>query len=220
MIGAVGLAGCVRGFRSIAPIGLVPVSLSTVDGWVGRYAVKRAVRYDLRWRFQNDRGAAGGRAAVRVAPPDSLRFDFRGPFGKSGAAVVVGDSGLWARPEGDFRDVLRAAHLFWAALGLPLRPPPRAQLFAVEVPERRSWRYAMASDTLDFVEMRADPMRLLAEMRRAGRIVGVSEARFDQTGTRVMSARMDFPVAESRFTFTVEAVDSTETLGPEIWRQP
>ncbi|MBI4421319.1 MAG: hypothetical protein HY560_10875 [Gemmatimonadetes bacterium] len=220
LVAAMLFPGCTRAWRSIAPADLAPVPDSTVERWVGRYSLHRPARYDLRWRFQNDRGAASGRAAVRVAPPDSLRLDFRGPFGKSGAAVVVGDSGLWAKPAGDFHDVLAAAPLFWAALALPLKPADGATVFGAEHPDRRSWRYALARDTFDFIDVRASPARLLAEMRRAGRIIGRSEARFDPAGQRLISARMDFPAAESRFTITVEAVDTTETFEPGVWRQP
>src|SRR5260221_8100106 len=74
-----GLAACQHGLRSIALAGLAPLPRSTVAEWVSRYAPRNPVRYELRWRFQNDRGAAGGRAAVRIVPPDSLRLDFPGP---------------------------------------------------------------------------------------------------------------------------------------------
>src|SRR6267143_6472133 len=95
---------CRPGVRSIAPTDLVAISSDSVTNWVSSYTPRTQVRYDLRWRFQNDRGSAGGRAAVRIAPPDSLRFDYRGMFGKSGKAAVVGSAGIWAAPEGDFKD--------------------------------------------------------------------------------------------------------------------
>jgi len=216
---AMGSSGCQRRLHSIALAGLAPVARSTVVEWVSRYTPRSPVRYELRWRFQNDRGAAGGRAAARIVPPDSLRFDFRGPFGKSGAAVVVGDSGIWSKPEGDFRDVLRSAPLFWAALGMPLAPGPQMEITGLDRPDRRAWRYAAAQDTIDFVEFRAPP-KLMAEMRRGGRIVGLAEARFDAAGQRVVTARLDFPGVESRFTLSVSAVDTSAVFTSEIWRQP
>jgi hypothetical protein len=155
-----------------------------------------------------------------VAPPDSLRFDFRGPFGKSGAAVVVGDSGVWAKPEGEFEDVLRAAPLFWAALGIPLGPGSKMQTLGLVRPEGHAWRYAAASDTFDFVEVGQKPAHLLAEMRRAGRIVGMADAQFNEAGDHVVSSQLDFPTTESRFTFTVDSVVTTEAFGSEIWRRP
>lgn len=212
---------CRPTLRSIAPENLAPVSADSVTRWVSDFTPRTRVRYDLRWRFQNDRGATGGRAAARIAPPDSLRFDLRGMLGKSGAAVVVGSTGVWARPEGDFKDILQSAPLFWAALGVPLRPPAGTETFGVSSAERRAWRYAVASDTFDFVVLRDRPVpRLLAEMRRQGKIIGVVDAQFDSAGARVVSARMDFPAQEYRFTFSVEAVDSSEIFGSEIWARP
>jgi hypothetical protein len=215
------LIACRPAPRSIAPEDLAPVSPDSVTRWVSDFTPTTRVRYDLRWRFQNDRGSTGGRAAARIAPPDSLRFDLRGMLGKSGAAVVVGSTGVWARPESDFKDILQSAPLFWAALGVPLRPPAGTETFGVNGAERRAWRYAIASDTFDFIVLRDRPVQhLLAEMRRRGKIVGVVDAQFDSAGARVASARMDFPAQEYRFTFTVEAVDSSETFGPEIWARP
>ena len=220
LVAIAGIGACRPTLNSIAPEGLVSVPRDTVIRWVRDFSPKTQVRYDLRWRFQNDRGSTGGRAAARIAPPDSLRFDLRGMLGKSGAAVVVGSTGIWARPEEDFKSILQSAPLFWAALGIPLRPPAGAVTLGTSSVERRAWRYAVASDTFDFVLRYNQPVRLLAEMRRGGKIVGVVDAQFDSTGARVVSARLDFPQQEYRFTLSVEAVDSSETFGPETWARP
>src|SRR5712675_1958548 len=92
-----GIVSC-HGLKSIAPVGLSTIEVAAVRQWVTPYAPKKPVQYDLHWIFRSARGSVKNRAAVRIAPPDSLRLDFRGPFGKSGAAVVVGDSGVWAKP--------------------------------------------------------------------------------------------------------------------------
>src|SRR5258708_36362966 len=57
-----GLVGCRHGLHSIAVVGLAPLPRSTLAEWVSHYAPRNPVRYELRWRFQNDQGAAGGRA--------------------------------------------------------------------------------------------------------------------------------------------------------------
>ena len=214
-----GVVSC-HGLKSIAPVGLAPTESSVVQAWVQPYTPKVPTQYSLHWIFRNARGSVKNRAAVRIAPPDSLRLDFRGPFGKSGAAVVVGDSGVWAKPEGDLTELLKAAPLFWAALGIPRGPARNVQVSGLETPERRAWRYAGASDTFDFVEVRRKPMRLLAEMRRAGKIVGLAEAEFNEGGDHVVSSRLDFPEAESRFTFTVDSLKPTESFDTDIWRRP
>lgn len=216
----VGTLACRTGPRSIAPEGLADIPYDTVRGWVAEYTPQRARRYDLRWQFLNDRGSTGGRAAIRIAPPDSLRFDFRGAFGRSGAAVVIGDSGIWARPEGDFEDLLRTAPLFWAALGLPLPPERGTPLLGLRRDDRRAWRYVIGRDTFDFIDLRGSQPRLLAEMRRRGTIMGMVDARLSGPGGVVTEARLDFPAAETRFSFKVERVDSTERFGPDTWQRP
>jgi hypothetical protein len=220
LVAIASLGACRPTPKSIAPEGLVSVPRDTVILWVRDLTPKTQVRYDLRWRFQNDRGSTGGRAAARIAPPDSVRFDIRGMLGKSGAAVVVGSTGIWARPEEDFKNILQSAPLFWAALGIPLRPPPGVETLGTSSAERRAWRYTVASDTFDFVLRHNQPVRLLAEMRRRGKIVGVVDTQFDSSGARVVSARLDFPQQQYRFTFSVDAVDSSETFGPETWARP
>ena len=220
MVALLFLAGCKPKMKSIAPAGLAPMDAATVREWVSSYTPKGDVRYDLHWKYRNSKGAAGGRAAIRVAPPDSLRFDFRGPFGKSGSAVVIGDSGVWSKPEGDFQEILRAAPLFWASLGMP-RPPHRGfSLSGVDTPEHRAWRYAGATDTFDFVEVKQKPQRLLAEMRRSGRIVGLVETRFSEKGDQVGSSQLDFPAAETRFSFTVDSLTRSEAFETAIWNHP
>lgn len=217
-----GISACRRAPRSIAPLDLAPISPDSVAQWVADFTPGQRFRYDLRWRLENDRGTFGGRAAVRVAPPDSLRFDIRGGFGRSGAAMVVGSQGVWARPESDFKDILQSAPLFWAALGSPLKPPTGASTFGVRGPDRLAWRYGVGADTFDFVLLKDRPQeRLLAEMRRQGQIVGVVEALFPAGGDgQVASARMNFPSADFRFAFSVEGVDSATVFPPDVWQRP
>jgi hypothetical protein len=213
------LGGCVRGPASIAPSGLQPVEPEIVSQWLASYLPDSARRYDLRWRFHTPKGSTAGRAAVRVSPPDSLRFDYRGPLGQSGAAVVVGDSVLWSEPEEETGRLIPAAPLFWAGLGLPPRPPPAALVFAREGSSGRAWRYVLEGDTLDFVEVSEVPQRLLSQLRR-GRILATAMVRF-QPGSRLpIEAEMSFPPEGALFRFTVEAIESVPSFDPSLWRRP
>jgi hypothetical protein len=133
---------------------------------------------------------------------------------------VIGDSGRWAKPQSDLSDLLHAAPLFWAALGMPSPPSAKVAVSALETRQRRAWRYAGVADTFDFVEYRDPPRRLLAELRRGGKIAGFAEALFDSSKTQVASARLDFPGASSRFSFSVDSVIRTESFGADVWRQP
>ena len=213
------LAGCSPGLAPIAPRGLAATDRGTVVSWARESAPRVPLRYDLRWKYVNDRGSAGGRASVRLVPPDSLRFDYRGPFGRSGAAVVVGDSGIWGEPEGDVRNVVRIAPLFWAAIGAPLEPPVGAETFGFVGPDRRAWRYIAGRDTFDLVELGGAPRRVLAQLRQAGRLVGATDTRRDAQGQPV-EGRLDLLLDESRFTFTVVRIDTLRAVDPTIWRHP
>ena len=201
-------------------MGLEPVSRDSVDAWLGPYRPDGPLRYDLKWRFINQKGSTAGRAAVRVAPPDTMRFDYRGPFGRSGAAVIVADSVLWAAPEKDTRDLLPAAPLLGAALGI-LRPPPaEAALFGRAGVAQHVWRYAMARDTMDFVEAGPDAARLLMEVRRAGRIVASLQLTFQPGTRRPGETRVRFPQDGSAPVFPGEGIKHVAPFDPSTWRHP
>lgn len=217
---ALGALACTPRIHSIAPLGLEPVTRDTVEAWLRVYQPGARVRYDMKWRFVTQKGTTAGRAAVRIAPPDSARFDFRGPFGRSGAAMIVADSALWAVPEKDTRDLLPAAPLFWAALGAPRMPGRDAALYARWRTGGRAWRYVAGRDTMDFVEIGAGPEGLLTEVRRDGKIVASTEVHF-RTGSRVpLEARLRFPQDGSALLLTVEGVENVANFEASVWRRP
>ena len=213
------LAGCSSGPASIAPQGLAPGDIETIRSWTNNYVNRGARRYEIRpWRFRNEQGAAAGRAAVVIAPPDSLRFDYQGPFRRSGRAAVVGDSALWVVPEEDFRGLVSLAPLFWAGLGIPQPPQPGTQVYTFEQDGVRAWRYIVAGDTLNFV-LRGDPAsRLTGEIRRQGRTIGLVDARLDPSTGYVTRAQIDLPIDVSRFEFTITDVEDLETIDSDIWK--
>jgi len=218
VVGVVVSMGCGSGPASIAPVGLAPADRAVVDGWVAEFLPQTSRLYSVRpWRFINERGAAAGRATMRVAPPDSLRFDYSGPFRRSGKAAVVGDSALWVVPEEQFGALVSVAPIFWAALGLPPRPPAGRDVFTLQRDSVRAWSYVERGDTLNFV-IRGDPAtRILAEMRRRGRTFVVADVKLDPATGMVASSRIDFPTEKSRFEFTVESVDTTATFDASVW---
>ena len=166
------VAACQPGFPTIAPVGLQPTDHATVAGWIGELSLTHSRLYEIRpWRFRNERGPASGRAAVRMSPPDSLRFDYRGPFGRSGNAVLVGDSVLWMSND-DFQGLVTFAELFWTSLGLPPVPPDTVQIYALADRNIRAWRYILAGDTLNFRLEGSPASLLLAEVRRRGEPLG------------------------------------------------
>src|SRR5207245_11499634 len=116
-----------------------------------------AIRF--RWKYQDDQKRWGGRGQARLAPPDSLRFDYVGPLGLgAGAAAIVGDSAIWADPEQNFRSLIPAVRMLWAALGIVRPPAPDAMVFGGGGAggggggdsRVRIWRFAQDGDRLAY----------------------------------------------------------------------
>jgi hypothetical protein len=219
-VGGMTLAACGVRTERLAPDALPPMTHAEVAAWVDSFTPTSPRRYDLRWTFQTQQGSVRGRASVRFAPPDSGRFDYRGPFGRSGAAVIVGDEIQWSRPEGEADQLIQVAPLFWAALGIPRYPSPEASVSGREADQQRAWRYAAAGDTLTYRAVWTDGTTLSAELRQAGDIVGFVEVEFPDSIMRPASAQMVFPPSASAVFFTVEAIDSLAGVDPQIWREP
>ena len=215
---AAAVGGCGAGLPSIAPAGLVPMEPAAVAAWRAGFAPAGPRRYDLRWRFYTPKGSTAGRATVRIAPPDSLRFDYRGPFGRSGAALLLGDSVVWAEPEKDVRELIPLAPLFWAALGIPLAPPGGAVVAGLDGIERRAWREMVGGDTLDVVHTRTGAGRLLTQLRRGG-VAASTEVRFGAERLPIQG-EMRFPKDGAAFVFSIQAVDTTVVFDAATWRRP
>jgi len=176
-----------------------------------------AIRF--RWKYQDDQKRWGGRGQARIAPPDSLRFDYVGPLGLgAGAAALVGDSTIWADPEKNFRSLVPAVRMLWAGLGIARPPAVDAVVFGQDADARvRIWRFVEGSDTLDYRET-LDPVRVLeAEWRQQGKVVARSRTQFD-VHLLPAAARIDFPEGRARFELTVVAVDSAAVFDAAIWR--
>src|SRR5262249_1958568 len=146
---------------------------------------------------QDERVRYAGRGRARVAPPDSLRFDYAGPLGLgAGAAVVVADSVMWADPAANFHSLVPAIPMLWVALGMVRPPEPGTAVFALDRSEpgdrsRAIWRFAGAADTLDYVFTSAPGGMLQAEWRRNGAVVARCTTLYQ--GAMPASARIDFP---------------------------
>lgn len=215
-IGACALLAACPGpcpYSPLIPVALAPASRDSAIVWSRTTLPLRPTLIRFRWRYQDERVKYAGRGTARIAPPDSLRFDYAGPFGLgSGAAVVIGDSVAWADPEQNFRALVPAIPMLWAALRMVPAPRPEAAVFGMVDSSggarRVVWRFAAAEDTLDFVAT-ADVLE--AEWRQRGKVMARSRAQ----GT---TARIDFPEATARFELTVGAVDSAAVIPPALWR--
>ena len=222
---AVGLAGaavgCTGSIRSIAPANLAPIPDDTAAAWAAPFRPAVPLLFDLRWRFENREGTAAGRATARYAPPDTLRFDYRGPFGRAGSALVVGNEAVWSAPEGDVDDLVPVAPVLWAALGIVLGPADGSLVLGSATPERHAWRYATGDRAVDYIRVMGARPRLLAELREADRILGVVETALDgAAAVRPVASEMRFPAQRSRFSLTIRQVDSVAAYPPGTWNRP
>jgi hypothetical protein len=228
-IGAVALlAACPRPLAPLIPAPLAPASRDSAVAWTRTTLPAGPTVIRFRWRYHDGRVRYAGRGSARIAPPDSLRFDFAGPLGLgSGAAVVIGDRVAWADPERNFRSLVPAIPMLWASLGVVLPPAAGAAVFG-DVGEgagvvqpgaavRAVWRFADESDTLDYVATSGVGRMLEAEWRRGGKAVARSRTALDAQA-RPAEARVDFPEASARFELTVVGVDTAAVIPPAVWR--
>lgn len=217
----------------LVPLPLAPVPWDSGVVWAVATVPARHTLIRFRWKYRDAGKSYAGRAAVRVAPPDSLRIDYAGPFNwGAGAALVVGDTTVWADPEKNFRSLVPAVRMLWAGLGIVRPPAVGAAVFGLVgggpgapggsggpgADSVRIWRFVQGEDTLDYRLARGGTRVLEAEWRRQGKVVARSRAELD---IRAMpaSARIDFPEGPARFEFTVGAVDTTVVFDSATWRR-
>ena len=210
----------------LVPQPLAPADRDSAVAWTRATLPTHHTAIRFRWKYQDDQKRWGGRGQARIAPPDSLRFDYVGPLGiGAGAAAIVADSAIWADPEKNFRSLIPAVRMLWAALGIVRPPAPNAMVFGGAGgggggsgdSSARIWRFAQDGDTLDYRETRGGARVLEAEWRREGRVLARSRTEFDAQRMPAR-ARMDFPEERARFELTVVMVDTGAVLDPAIWR--
>ena len=219
------LAGCASlaggGPGPTMPVALQPATAAQVGVWVAatQPSERRLLRF--KWQFVDaDKATAGGSGSARIAIPDSLRFDYRGPLGAGrGAAVVLGDSGLWAEPEAQFKKLVPNYALLWAMLGVVRGPSPQSVLFGLDDERITAWRYVHGADTVDYARTKGTPVQLVADVREGGKRIGRVVTTFDAMGVPTTS-RLDVPAGPVRLTLRFTMVSTPPPLDPEIWHAP
>jgi hypothetical protein len=218
-LSVVGLAACGVKVATLAPAVLPTLSQADVAEIVALFVPTAKLRYELRWTYQTQQGTTRGRATVHFVPPDSVRFDYRAPFGRSGAAVIVGDDMVWSRPEDDVQQLIQVAPVFWAALGIPRDAPAGAVLTGRVEGDHYQWRYALAGDTLTYAVERQLGGTFAADLRQLSKVVASVSVAYDST-LRPATAQMVFPESASTVIFSVQAIDTLTTVDESIWREP
>jgi hypothetical protein len=214
------LGGVVAGCRSapgpVVPAGAQPVSEAEVSVWVTSTIPRHHQLYRFKWLFRDERGSAGGRGSVRVAPPDSLRFDVAGPFGGGAAsAVVIGEHPLWTEPADAISRLVPNYPLMWAMFGVARMPPEGAELRGVTEASMKAWQYAGTSDTIEYALTVGEPGRLVAEVRQAGKLIGRVETTLAPDHTP-LKARLTVPDAPAQLDLTFLST-ARDSFAPDIW---
>lgn len=202
------------------PTGLTPVSAEQVRGWAAESAIDSGKMVRIRWSFLEEGATAKGRGTAWLVPPDSLRFDFRGPLGTgAGAAVVVGDQEQWSEPEEEFRKLVPSFPLLWAILGSARPPESGAELAGVDDGRLVAWRSVVGTDTVEYVWVRAPLNELVADVRGPNGRIGRVHARFD-AGGNLVSSRLDVPSRPARLDLEFYGHGRITEIPDSLWRRP
>jgi hypothetical protein len=214
-LGSAGM-GCRSAPGPIVPAGAAVVNPSEVAPWVAATLPSEQRVYRFKWLLRDERGSAGGKGAVRIAPPDSLRLDVAGPFGSGAAsAVVMGDRAIWTEPADAIARLVPNYPLMWAMFGVARWPPERASVRALTTPSTRAWQYAGASDTVEYSRTTGGSGKFIAEVHQGGELIGRAETTLDSSGAP-LKARLTVPSAPAQLDVTFLSI-SRDSFEPDIW---
>jgi len=214
-------SACTTGLAPLPmPAGMAPASVDEAAAWAA--TTRPAENRELRFRFQfvDEQGSAGGRGRVRLALPDSVRFDVVGALGSGhAAALVVGDTALWAEPEQDVQKLVPNYPLFWAMLGVGRAPEQGATVRRFADGTITAWQLVARGDTLEYVRETAAAARLIAEVRRDGKRIARVETKFGPDGLPV-SSRLVVPGRGARLDLTFIQNEKARPFAPDTWTRP
>lgn len=210
------LGACRPHLVPLVPEVLPAVTADSAEAWTQRTVPPHPAAVRFKWRYRDEHLSAAGRGTARIAPPDSLRLDYASALNiRTGAGVVLGDSIAWADPADDFRSLVPAVPLLWAAFGIARPPGAGAEVAGVTTAGAVLWRFVTGPDTLSY-RWTESPRQLEAEWRRGERVVARSRTTYD-AAARPAAARIDFPDAGARFELTVVSVDTAAVIPPVLW---
>jgi hypothetical protein len=216
-----GLLGCHSARAGeVVPTAAQPVAASQVAAWVGQTTPRGSTLYRFKWLFRDERSSAGGAGSARLAAPDSLRFDVRGPLGAGAAsAVVVGDTALWTQPEDIISRLVPNHPLMWALFGVARMPEAGSALRGLADGTVTAWQYVRAGDTLSYARSSGTSNRLVTEVRQRGQLLGRAETTLSPDG-RPLSARLIVPSPPARLDITFASSTDTTGFPPRVWHRP
>src|SRR3954453_7519916 len=208
--------GCRSAPEPVVPVGARPATLAEVTPWVSATVPTAHQIYRFKWLLRDERGSAGGHGAVRVAPPDSLRFDVAGPFGSGGtSAVVIGHRELWTDPADAIARLVPNYPLMWAMFGVVRMPPESVTVRALSTSSTQAWQFAGTRDTVEYAKSAGEAGRLVAEVRQAGALIGRAETTLGPDGAP-LKARLTVPSGPAQLDITFLSI-TRDTFAPDIW---
>lgn len=214
------LLACKPEAGPLLPPGAATLTSEQVRPWVEATRLTGHSIRQFKWLFQDDRSSAGGVGRARLAPPDTLRFDARGPLGTGRmAAFVVGDQPVWAVPEESIAQIVPDYTLLWAMFGVARLPNPRASVRGLDDGRSTIWEYALGGDTVVYARRTGSPGRLTAEVRRSGRVFGRVETKLSADGQPV-SARLIVPDVPAQLDIQFVATTAESAFPPDTWIAP
>jgi len=214
-LGLVG-AACRNAPGPVVPEAAQPVSRTQVAEWAAATVPAESRLHRFKWLLQDERGSAGGRGSARIVPADSLRFDVAGPFGSGAAsAVVIGDRAVWTDPPDAIARLVPNYPLMWAMFGVARMPPEGVELRGLSHDSVIAWQYAGATDTVQYARTGGDPVRFVAVVRQAGKLIGRAEATLQPDGSPV-KARLTVPSPPAKLDLTFLST-TRANFAPHIW---
>ena len=214
-LGSAGM-GCRKAPEPVVPEGAAVVTPAEIAPWVAATLPSAHQVYRFKWLLRDERGSAGGKGAVRVAAPDSLRLDVAGPFGSgSASAVVVGERAIWTEPADAIARLVPNYPLMWAMFGIARRPTEDTKVRALSTSSTRAWQYAGASDTVEYSRTTEGSGKFVAEVHQGGELIGRAETTLDSTGVPLKS-RLTVPSAPAQLDLTFLSI-TQDSFAPDIW---
>jgi hypothetical protein len=203
------------------PTGMAPATLAEAARWADstRPAENRDLRF--RWKFQDQYDATfAGRGRVRLALPDSVRFDAAGSLGIGRvAAFVAGDTAIWAEPEKDMQKLVPNYQLFWAMLGVARVPAEADAVRRVAAGTLTAWQFSLGQDTVEYVRDQGAMPRLIAEVRQGGKRLARVETKFGPDGLPA-SSRLIVVRPTSKLELTFYQNVAARPFAPDTWIRP
>jgi hypothetical protein len=214
------LTACATAFPGARmPQGLTPAQPADLATGLASTRPAGHVVLRFRWHLIAD-GGSGGRGSVLVAPPDSLRLDFRVSLGlSSGAAAVVGDSALWAEPSDEVQKFVASYPLLWAMVGVARPPQPGWTVESYRDAGRTAWRYSRGNDRVEYILHQHGGSILDAKVRTDGHMVGHVITVFDAAG-HLLRSRLDVLTTQARLDITFDKDPKQVPFNGESWLAP